>query len=523
MEVGASDHLSFDGRRLLLPSGMSVAETSTDSDVTLSLGGSISPVFNVKTLYGAAGDGTTDDTTAVRNAIVAASAAGGGIVYLPAGTYKISGTLTLGSNMELRGAGIGATKIAPAFATATQRVVDNDWTNGNVSIGIRDLTIDRSGANVQHGILLNGVDGLTVDHVRISGMPSANAGCVSVSQVGPTTRLESKNVRVTNCDFRDTSNYGVVFGYVTGAVISGCTFYNSYREAVGVEPVTGTVAQNITVTGNTIYGSATSAGSATGLLVITNSSGGTFTSVTVSGNSIDGGPTAIASDASPGIFVQGATSGVTISGNTIRRTNGPGIATGAVGATTNGLVVSNNNVYTGNQGTNTTPNAAGIRVRQTTASVFTGNTISGAAFNADIEETGTSTGNVYTGNLCQDAVQYLTMAVGSFINTQGVATLTFPGAGGAVSVDSGLGNYFVLTVTDATAFTINSPSNHTKGKTYTYEINNASGGVMGAVSFGAQHKLAGSFTVPASGKRRTITFIDNGSNLVEVARSAADI
>jgi lysophospholipase L1-like esterase len=39
MEVGASDHLSFDGRRLLLPSGMSVAETSTDSDVTLSLGG----------------------------------------------------------------------------------------------------------------------------------------------------------------------------------------------------------------------------------------------------------------------------------------------------------------------------------------------------------------------------------------------------------------------------------------------------------------------------------------------------
>jgi lysophospholipase L1-like esterase len=41
MEVGASDHLSFDGRRLLLPSGMSVAETSTDSDVTLSLGGSI--------------------------------------------------------------------------------------------------------------------------------------------------------------------------------------------------------------------------------------------------------------------------------------------------------------------------------------------------------------------------------------------------------------------------------------------------------------------------------------------------
>ena len=46
------------------------------------------PVFNVKN-YGATGNGTTDDTVAIRNALSAAQAAGGGIIYLPAGTYAV--------------------------------------------------------------------------------------------------------------------------------------------------------------------------------------------------------------------------------------------------------------------------------------------------------------------------------------------------------------------------------------------------------------------------------------------------
>jgi hypothetical protein len=44
-------------------------------------------VYNVKT-FGAVGDGTTDDTAAIQAAIAAASNAGGGTVFIPAGTYK---------------------------------------------------------------------------------------------------------------------------------------------------------------------------------------------------------------------------------------------------------------------------------------------------------------------------------------------------------------------------------------------------------------------------------------------------
>lgn len=58
--------------------------------------------FNVRS-YGATGDGTTDDTTAVQAAIDAAVSAGGGVVYFPRGVYAIGGALqdTSRSNAQL--------------------------------------------------------------------------------------------------------------------------------------------------------------------------------------------------------------------------------------------------------------------------------------------------------------------------------------------------------------------------------------------------------------------------------------
>ena len=64
-------------------------------------------IFNVKD-YGAVGDGTTDDTTAIRAALTAVSASGriGGTVWFPQGTYRITGSLTIASeNVHIRGTG----------------------------------------------------------------------------------------------------------------------------------------------------------------------------------------------------------------------------------------------------------------------------------------------------------------------------------------------------------------------------------------------------------------------------------
>jgi polygalacturonase len=59
-----------------------------------------STIFNV-TNYGAAGDGAKDNTTNIQNAIDAASAAGGGIVEIPAGAF-LSGPITLASGINLQ-------------------------------------------------------------------------------------------------------------------------------------------------------------------------------------------------------------------------------------------------------------------------------------------------------------------------------------------------------------------------------------------------------------------------------------
>ncbi len=55
------------------------------------------------TSYGATGNGSSDDTTAIQNAINAANANGGGIVLLTPGKFKITGTLDVKSGVELRG------------------------------------------------------------------------------------------------------------------------------------------------------------------------------------------------------------------------------------------------------------------------------------------------------------------------------------------------------------------------------------------------------------------------------------
>src|SRR4051794_35284403 len=57
------------------------------------------PIFNVKN-YGAPGNGSTDDTTAINNAITAANQAGGGTVEFPSGNY-LSRSIHLKSEVTL--------------------------------------------------------------------------------------------------------------------------------------------------------------------------------------------------------------------------------------------------------------------------------------------------------------------------------------------------------------------------------------------------------------------------------------
>ena len=71
------------------------------------------PVYNVVLDYGAHRDGINDDKQHIQDAIDAASNAGGGIVYLPSGNYRITGSLTMKSSVQVVGDGPYATVLKP--------------------------------------------------------------------------------------------------------------------------------------------------------------------------------------------------------------------------------------------------------------------------------------------------------------------------------------------------------------------------------------------------------------------------
>jgi hypothetical protein len=89
--------------------------------------------FNVKD-YGAVGNGTADDTTAIQAAITAAAAEKtGGVVLIPPGTYKTTKTLTVPSRVSIVGFGGEASTVAPSNCDGISLGVSGDVGSVNFS------------------------------------------------------------------------------------------------------------------------------------------------------------------------------------------------------------------------------------------------------------------------------------------------------------------------------------------------------------------------------------------------------
>jgi hypothetical protein len=110
----------------LLDSGTNTSLVVTPGS-TLASGPTTNPVRAVRPLpvdwlnvkvFGAKADGIADDTAQIQAALDAANAAGGHVVYFPAGTYNITAALTVHSNTTLLGDGTNSSIIYQATATA---------------------------------------------------------------------------------------------------------------------------------------------------------------------------------------------------------------------------------------------------------------------------------------------------------------------------------------------------------------------------------------------------------------------
>lgn len=153
---------------------------------------SVPQVWNVR-VYGARGDGVTDDTTALQNAVNAAYTAGGGTVFMPPGTYIVSPVLRSGgttevaagiflrSNVTLMGAGVAATTIklisnyTPVGGlTGTKQVhIISTWNpytatlaDTQSNIAAQDFTLDGNAANQSFALPTYFSDGFFIGATR---------------------------------------------------------------------------------------------------------------------------------------------------------------------------------------------------------------------------------------------------------------------------------------------------------------------------------------------------------------------
>lgn len=96
--------------------------------------------------YSAVGDGKTDDTAAFKSALAAVGASGGGVIYIPAGQYVISGILALPHGATLEGDGEGATTIESTLQGSPTLILQGDYTKvKNMSIHFAGSTAATDG------------------------------------------------------------------------------------------------------------------------------------------------------------------------------------------------------------------------------------------------------------------------------------------------------------------------------------------------------------------------------------------
>src|SRR2546426_179006 len=121
-------------------------------------------VFNVR-VFGAMGNGTADDTAAIQKAIDAARDAGGGLVFIPAGTYRVTSPVVLRSQVSVSGVGR-----ASSIVTSDVRI------NLVAGTGVTDIAVERlrleGGGKDQTDDAADGGNGVqlqTVSRVRIAG------------------------------------------------------------------------------------------------------------------------------------------------------------------------------------------------------------------------------------------------------------------------------------------------------------------------------------------------------------------
>jgi hypothetical protein len=195
--------------------------------------------------FGAKGDGATDDTTSIQNAINSVQAAKGGTLYFPPGTYNISAPLTVtGSNVMLMGAGgdsfhdggtnaYPATKIVYTGTTNTNSIVTfktiNNVANSKIQGGgVQNMWLDCQGT-IAGGITILSANGGTYKNVVVTN-PTFTAYNITSYAAGTIAEAaDSQDNLFIQCQFRciDVAASAGAYGFIFTSVAPGTALANA--------------------------------------------------------------------------------------------------------------------------------------------------------------------------------------------------------------------------------------------------------------------------------------------------------
>lgn len=183
--------------------------------------------------YGAVGNGSTDDTAAIQAGIDAVSAAGGGTLLLPEGTYIAAG-LQMKASVYLQGSGERATTLKLKNSANTYLIADTRYVNNVLyssgPYGISNLTLDGNNANNTSGsCLIIQTFASTFRDLTIQYSPEHGVITTTVTANGSNILNTVPDNRFENCHFQYNKKCGV-YGKDNNNILAdqmflGCTWF----------------------------------------------------------------------------------------------------------------------------------------------------------------------------------------------------------------------------------------------------------------------------------------------------------
>lgn len=220
--------------------------------------------------YGADQTGSADSTTAIQSAINAANAVGGGVVFIPAGTYAVT-TIDLKLNVSIYGVGY-ASKLISTGTGNIIRYVDGTGLAPLENVFIRDFYINGTNNSGGSGIWIQGfveseISGMYVHDVEAFGslVFGAKKSKFLRNTIDTTRTWDGMTISVgSSIDNIIESNYvlnsndsGIGFTATTGTVCVGNIVDRTGVLSGGLYKAPGidaSGAQNAVITGNYVIG-----------------------------------------------------------------------------------------------------------------------------------------------------------------------------------------------------------------------------------------------------------------------------